>query len=146
MCIFYTYTDYSNINHLSLQLEYKYIYTDKTKEVFLLKNDNIKNSINYEKLGLRIKEARLNKNLTQENIADYVGCNVSHISNIENNHTKVSLNALLAIANALNTSIDSLLSEQYDNSSLALDNAIIKALKDLDYEKKLSVLKIISII
>ncbi|BCJ92581.1 hypothetical protein acsn021_01500 [Anaerocolumna cellulosilytica] len=111
-----------------------------------MKNDNNKHIINYEKLGFRIKKARLNKNLTQENIADYVGCNVSHISNIENNHTKVSLNVLLAIANALNTSIDYLLYEQYDNSSLALDNAIIKALKDFDNEKKLSILKIISIL
>lgn len=105
-----------------------------------------KNNINYEKLGLRIKEVRLNKNLTQENIAAYVGCNVSHISNIENNHTKVSLNVLLAIANSLNTSIDYLLSDQYENSSLALDNEILRALKDCSNEKKQKILKIISII
>ena len=105
-----------------------------------------KNNINYKKLGLRIKEVRLSKNLTQESIADYVGCNVSHISNIENNHTKVSLNVLIGIANALNTSIDYLLSEQYDNSSLALDNEIFRALKGCDDEKKLKILKIISII
>jgi transcriptional regulator with XRE-family HTH domain len=111
-----------------------------------LNNSIEKNNIDYKKLGLRIKEVRLSKNLTQENIADYVGCNISHISNIENNHTKVSLNILLAIANALNTSIDYLLSEQYDNSSLALDNEILRALKDCDDEKKLKILKIISII
>lgn len=112
----------------------------------MLISSNNKYNINYEKLGLRIKETRLNRNLTQENVAYFVGCNVSHISNIENNHTKVSLNVLLAIANALNTSIDYLLSEQYDNSSSALDNAIVKAIKDFDNEKKLRILKIISII
>ncbi|WFR57309.1 helix-turn-helix transcriptional regulator [Anaerocolumna sp. AGMB13025] len=111
-----------------------------------MKNEADKKNINYEQLGLRIKEARISKNLTQESIATYVGCNVSHISNIENNHTKVSLTILLAIANALNTSIDYLLSDQYENSSLALDNEIMRALKDCDNEKKQKILKMISII
>lgn len=105
----------------------------------------MKDNIDYRKLGLRIKETRIDRNLTQENIADYVSCNVSHISNIENNHTKVSLNVLLGIANALNTSIDFLLSDQYINSSLALDNEILRVLKDCDDEKKKKILKMISI-
>ena len=103
-------------------------------------------TIDYEKLGLRIKSIRTSKNLTQENLAQLVDCNVSHISNIENNHTKVSLIMLLAIANALNTSIDYLLSEQYENSSLALDNAILRAVKDCDNAKKEKILKMIEIL
>lgn len=81
-------------------------------------------------LGLKIKEIRVSRGLTQDNLAEMVSCNTSHISNVENNHTKVSLNVLLAIANALNTSIDYLLSDQYENSSLALDNEISRALKE----------------
>ena len=92
--------------------------------------------IDYKKLGLRIKSIRISKNLTQENLAQLVDCNVSHISNIENNHTKVSLIMLLSIANALNTSIDYLLSEQYENRSLALDNEILRAIKNCDNIKK----------
>lgn len=106
----------------------------------------LQTSIDYEKLGLKIKTLRISRNLTQEHLAQLVDCNVSHISNIENNHTKVSLVALLAIANALNTSIDYLLSEQYENSSLALDNEILRAIKDLDNSKKEKILKIIEII
>ena len=102
--------------------------------------------INYEKLGLRIKAVRQSRNLTQDNLAEMVNCNTSHISNIENNHTKVSLNVLLAIANALNTSIDYLLSDQYENSSLALDNAVLRAIRDYDDEKKEKILKIIEIL
>ncbi len=102
--------------------------------------------IDYEKLGLRIKSLRISRNLTQDNLAQAVDCNVSHISNIENNHTKVSLITLLAIANALNTSIDYLLSEQYENSSMALDNEILRAIKDCNNEKKEKILKIIEII
>jgi transcriptional regulator with XRE-family HTH domain len=102
--------------------------------------------IDYEKLGLRIKALRTDRNLTQDNLAQAVDCNVSHISNIENNHTKISLNVLLAIANALDTTIDYLLSEQYENTSLALDNAILKALQNCDNQKKEKILKIIDIL
>ena len=102
--------------------------------------------IDYAKLGLRIKELRIKKGLTQDNLAELVGCNTSHISNIENNHTKVSLNVLLSIANTLNTSIDYLLANQYDNSQLALDNEILRAIKDSDNQKKEKILKIIEII
>ncbi len=102
--------------------------------------------VNYAKLGMKIKSLRLRKGLTQDNLAEMVSCNTSHISNIENNHTKVSLNVLLAIANSLDTSIDFLLSEQYENISLALDNEILRVLKDCDTAKKEKILKIIEII
>ncbi len=102
--------------------------------------------IDYEKLGLKIKEIRINRGITQEKLAELVGCNTSHISNIENNHTKVSLNVLLCIANALNTSIDYLLSSQYQNSSFALDNEILRAIKNCDNIKKEKILKIIEIL
>lgn len=102
--------------------------------------------INYEKLGLKIKEIRISRGLTQDTLAEMVSCNTSHISNIENNHTKVSLNVLLAIANALNTSIDYLLSDQYEISSLALDNEVLRALKNCDDAKKEKILKMIEIL
>lgn len=106
----------------------------------------MKEDIDYGKLGIRIKEMRLKNNLTQDNLAQMVDCNTSHISNIENNHTKVSLNVLLAITNALNTSIDYLLSDQYENTSLALENEILRAVKNCDNDKKLKILKMIEIL
>ncbi len=99
--------------------------------------------IDYAKLGLNIKRIRQSKKMTQEKLAEMVGCNPSHISNIENNYTKVSLNTLLAIANTLNTSIDYLLLEQYDNVSLALDSAISNAVSHCDTEMKKQILRII---
>ena len=106
----------------------------------------MKQEISYEKLGLKIKELRTKQGFTQDNLAAMVGVNTSHISNIENNHTKVSLNVLLAITNSLNTSIDFLLSEQYTNSYLALYNEIIRKIKGCDDEKKKKILKIIEIL
>lgn len=102
--------------------------------------------IDYGKLGLKMKEIRLRRGLTQDSLAEMVGCNTSHISNIENNHTKVSLNVLLSIVNSLDTSIDFLLSDQYDNPSLALDHEILRVLKDCDIQKKEKILKMIEIL
>lgn len=106
----------------------------------------MRKEIDYAKLGSKIKEVRINKCLTQDALAESVGCNTSHISNIENNHTKVSLNVLFAIANTLDTSIDYLLSNQYKNTSLALDNEIDRAIKKCTIEQKEKLLKIIDIL
>ena len=102
--------------------------------------------IDYRLLGVRIKQLRQSRGFTQEGLAEAGGCNTTHISNIENNHTKVSLNVLLAIANALDTSIDLLLSDQYGNSTVALDNAVLNAISALDDDKKEKILKIIEIL
>jgi len=102
--------------------------------------------INYVKLGVRIKAVRQSRGLTQERLAELVGVNTSHISNTENAHTKVSLSVLVAMANVLNTSVDYLLSDQYDDAAQALDHAIWRAIKKCDNQKKEKILKIIEII
>lgn len=75
--------------------------------------------INYAGLGIKIKEILQNRGLPQDSLAELVGCN---------------------------TSIDFLLSEQYENSALALDNEIMRALADCDNQKKEKILKIIEIL
>lgn len=106
----------------------------------------VKQEIDYEALGKKIKALRLKRGLTQDALAEKVHCYTSHVSNIENSHTKVSLNTLLAIANALDTSIDHLISEQYDDPSLALDNEILRAVQSCDEARKEQILKIIEIL
>lgn len=102
--------------------------------------------IDYKILGNRIKEVRQSKNLTQEVLAELVGCNTSHISNIENNHTKVSLNVLLTIANNLDTTVDYLLANQYESRQPAIDNEILFAVRDCDDALKEKILKIVHIL
>ncbi len=106
----------------------------------------MRQELDYEKLGLAVKTLRLKHGLTQDALAEMVHCYASHISNIENNHTKVSLNTLLSIANALDTSIDSLLSEQYLNASIAIDHEILKALHGCDSDTKEKILRIIEVL
>ncbi len=102
--------------------------------------------INYELLGQRIKNVRLERGLTQESLAELVGCNTSHISNIENNYTKLSLNVLLAIANALKVSIDYLLANQLCDTSGILSREIKTKLKGCSDKDKEKILRIIDIL
>ena len=99
--------------------------------------------VDYNKLGFRVKELRMKAGLTQDNLAEMVGCNTSHISNIENNHTKASLNVLITIANALNTTVDNLLSNQYLREHSTIDHEILYQVSQLSADKKDQLLRII---
>ena len=72
--------------------------------------------------------------------------NTSHISNIENNRVKVSLNTLVQICNALDTTVDYVLSDEYRNSSSALDQNILNELQKCNKDTKERLLKIIQIL
>ena len=91
----------------------------------------MKEQIDYRVLGLRVKDVRIKKGLTQEMLAELVGCNTSHISNIENNHTKVSLNVLHTIARVLDTTVDYLLYSQFVKDSAELSSELIKLFTEL---------------
>ena len=65
--------------------------------------------LDYQSIGNRIKIARIRKNMNQETLAEKSSLSVVHISNIENGHTKLSLEAVVNIANALSLTPNDLL-------------------------------------
>lgn len=76
------------------------------------------NQLDYKAIGIRIRDARIKKEMTQEELALKLELSVPYISNIENSHTKLSLSTISSIANALDTTVDHLL---YDNTTILLD-------------------------
>lgn len=103
-------------------------------------------SINFEVIGKKLREVRISKGLTQEYIANMANVNTSHISNIENNKAKISLCTLIHVCNALNTTIDYILNEEYTDSLSVLDQTILIELKRCDKNTKEKILKIIRIL
>ena len=71
--------------------------------------------LDYIKLGKRIKEQRLKQHLTQEQLGEVVGVNISNISHIERATTQVSLSSLVKIANALGTTLDQLICDSLNS-------------------------------
>lgn len=104
------------------------------------------NEIDFKAIGSKLREIRINKNLTQEYVANIANVNVSHISNIENNRVKISLQTLIFVCNALDVTVDFVLSKEYFHSTTALDNEILKELHNCDSKIKEQVLKIIKIL
>ena len=101
--------------------------------------------INFQQISKRIKETRIEKGLTQEYLALAADVNISHISNIENNRVKISLSTLVNICNALDVTVDYILSSEYTTAN-PLDNEFIKKLESCSDEQKEKLLKIMDII
>lgn len=66
-------------------------------------------SIDYAFLGKNIRKYRNLAELTQEQLAEIVGCSDRHIGKVENGQNIPSLKITAAIANALNVSVDKLI-------------------------------------
>lgn len=69
--------------------------------------------INYESLGLRIRKARKQKDLTQEQLSEKCGISAAYLGNIERGTRKLSVETLFALASSLDVSTDSLLIDSY---------------------------------
>lgn len=102
--------------------------------------------VDYHALGENIRKARLECNLTQAELAEAASCNTTHISNIENNYTKVSLPTLIAISNALDTSVDYLLREQYNDNKTGVESEILLEMNRLDEKERDLLLRIAKVL
>lgn len=102
--------------------------------------------LDFEIIGKKLREIRLSKGFTQEYVANKIDVNTSHISNIENNRVKVSLSALVNICNALETTVDYVLNNQYTDSDSVLNQNILNELQKCDEDMKERILKIIQVL
>ena len=59
----------------------------------------------YKKFGKRLKDLRLEANITQEDLAEIVGVATKTVSYWENGHNPITLNKIPLIARALNIPI-----------------------------------------
>lgn len=100
-------------------------------------------SINFEKIASKLKETRISQGMTQEYVATVADVNTSHICNIENNRVKVSLSTLVQMCNALNVTVDYILSDEYLSPASALEREILHELQSCNYETQKQILKII---
>ncbi len=70
------------------------------------KVDIMEVTVNYEKVGDKIRERRNFLKITQENLANDIGVSASFISDIENGRRKMSLETIIKISITLKTSLD----------------------------------------
>jgi transcriptional regulator with XRE-family HTH domain len=67
----------------------------------------------YVEIGRRIKKARLNQNLTQQDLSNRINLSRTSITNLEKGFQKVTLHTLFEISLALKVDVHSLLPNLY---------------------------------
>lgn len=88
--------------------------------------------LDYKAIGKRIKNARIKADLTQERLAEMVEISPTHMSNIETGTTRVSLTAIVSLANALSVTVDDLLCDSVVKSKVQFEKDIAGILADCD--------------
>jgi len=88
--------------------------------------------VDYSDIGARIKEARIRKGLTQEQLAEIVGIGSSHMSHIESGKTVPSFDVFISIVNALQCSSDMLLCREIEAAKPLLNNWLTELISDCD--------------
>ena len=74
-------------------------------------------TVNIKALGANIKRYRADKGITALRLAEQAGVSLSHINNIESASANASAEVLVRIANALEISLDILLSDSLKGES-----------------------------
>lgn len=96
----------------------------------------IKLAIDYSVIGSRIKQARLAKNMTQEDLADQIDISVAFLSRVERGNSHINLKRLNQLCNLLDVSEGYLLNGAASNSENYLDKEFTDLIKSVSPEKQ----------
>ena len=88
--------------------------------------------MDYVAVGARIKNKRLEQNLTQEQLAEKVELSAVYIGQIERGERKMTIETLVKLANSLNSSIEELLKDSTSSNINARLNELVNISKELD--------------
>lgn len=86
--------------------------------------------LNYVLIGTRIRQYREEKGLSQEELADNAGISWRHLNYVEHGERKISVDVLIALANALDATADDLLADHLTGSNTTLKEEVIDLLHD----------------
>ena len=119
------------------------LYNDSTR---VWECDNVVPEIDYSKIGKRIRNARLEKGLSQAELGALIGCSNNHMSHVEVGQTKVSLSMLLKVAFVLEKDINYfLLDTPYASKSCIINSEIAGKLDRCNVDTLITVIKIIDV-
>lgn len=86
--------------------------------------------IDYKGIGIRIRDMRKMRKMTQEQLAEAAGVGVTHISHIETGNSVPSLQVMVDIINALDCSADELLCVEINQARPLVNSWLAELVKD----------------
>ena len=93
-------------------------------------------ALDYSVIGSRIKQARLAKNMTQEDLADKIDISVAFLSRVERGNSHINLKRLNQICGLLDVSEGYLLNGASSSSENYLDKEFTDLIKSVSPEKQ----------
>ena len=96
-----------------------------------------------ESIGKRIKKFRMEKNLSQEKLAEMITVYPYHISQIENGRRIPSVETLILIANALDVTVDDILADTLTRLDSSVDIETLKVVTDCNEKEQKMLIKIL---
>lgn len=93
-------------------------------------------AIDYNIIGQRIKQARLAKNMTQEQLSEKIDISVAFLSRVERGNSHINLKRLNQICEILEVSEGYLLNGASSDSTNYLDKEFTELLKKCSPEKQ----------
>lgn len=93
--------------------------------------------LDYKAIGVRIRRFRKAQGLTQQTLAELSDQEPSNVSHIERGATKLSLQTLVSIANALGVTADDLLCDSLTASKAAFDRSASEILTDCTHQERI---------
>ncbi len=92
-------------------------------------------ALNYSIIGVRLKQARLNRKITQEQLAEKLDVSVTYISRIERGSTNINLKRLSEICDILSITEGEILNGTSKTSPIYLSKEFNDLLKNCPPEK-----------
>ena len=93
-------------------------------------------SLDYNVIGARIKQARLAKNLTQEELSEQIDISVAFLSRVERGNSRINLKRLNQICKILDVSEGYVLNGASSDSENYLEKEFAELLKKCTPEKQ----------
>ncbi len=95
-------------------------------------------TLNLKLVGRRIKEVRTKRKMSQKTLANRADISDPYLCNIECGKKTASMDVLVRIANALDTSVDDLLAGVQQNNNYCYEDEVSKMMNDCSsYEKRI---------
>ena len=103
-------------------------------------------ALDYSIIGQRLKKARQNKNLTQEDLAEKLDVSVAFLSRIERGSSHINLKRLNQICNILEINEGQILNGSSSDSKNYLNSEFSELLKNSSSEQQKLIYKIAQVI
>ena len=94
-------------------------------------------------IGMNIKNARMKKGFSQEQLAEILDITNTHISYLETDTKSPSLDMLIKIANALDVSADDLLVGELTHTSSPVGKELHAILQDCNHDEREMLIQIL---